>query len=89
LWLLVLLAGRYRDRPLALGYLAAAWLLLTLTLAGRPDMIIASGILTTLETVAGLILGFAVLRLGGVERGAERVSAARGTTPAVASAAGR
>jgi alpha-1,2-mannosyltransferase len=81
LWLLVLLAGRFRERPRALGLLAAAWLLLTLTLTGRPDMIMASGVLTTLETVAGLIVGFAVLRLPGVEREGERVSAPAASSP--------
>ena len=67
LWLLVLLAGRYRQRPLALGLLAATWLLLMPTLAGIPELFVVSGVLTTLQTLAGLVLAVVVLRIPSTE----------------------
>jgi hypothetical protein len=63
LWMLVLLASRFRERRAVLGLLAAAWLILMPTLAGMPNMVMVSGVLTTLQTLAGLTLALAVLRI--------------------------
>jgi alpha-1,2-mannosyltransferase len=81
LWLVVLLAARFRDRPAALIALAGAWAILTLNFAGWPGYAIVNGIVTTAQTLTGLALAVVVLRLPAAERPV--------SGPVVASAAGR
>jgi hypothetical protein len=81
LWLVVLLAGRFRERPAALGLLAAAWLILTPNLAGLPTVVMASGVLTTLQTVTGLALAVVVLRLRGASTEPVRVTVPAAPSP--------
>ena len=63
LWLVVLLAARFRHRPGALAALAGAWAILTLNFAGWPDSATINGIVTTAQTLTGLALAVVVLRL--------------------------
>ncbi len=68
LWLVVLLAARFRARPAALAALAGAWAVLTLNFAGWPGLAMLNGIVTTAQTLTGLALAFVVLRMPAVER---------------------
>ncbi len=95
LWLVVLLAARFRHRPGALAALAGAWVVLTLNFAGWPGPAMLNGIVTTAQTLTGLALALVVLRLPA-ESQATRVAASgtplavgRGPTTAVASTPGR
>jgi alpha-1,2-mannosyltransferase len=69
LWLVILLAARFRHRPGALAALAAAWAVLTLNFAGWPGFAMVNGIVTTAQTLTGLALAVVVLRLPAAERG--------------------
>jgi hypothetical protein len=56
LWLVVLLAGRFRERGTALGLLTVAWLVLTLTVAGRArGRTNQTGMRETLERVKAIV----------------------------------
>jgi len=80
LWLVVLLAARFRDRPVALAALAGAWGVLTLNFAGWPGLAMLNGIVTTAQTLTGLALAFVVLQMPAVERRA--VGAVEASAPA-------
>jgi alpha-1,2-mannosyltransferase len=80
LWLVVLLAARFRDRPVALAALAGAWAVLTLNFAGWPGLAMLNGIVTTAQTLTGLALAFVVLQMPAVERRA--VGAVEASAPA-------
>ena len=67
LWLVVLLAARFRDRPAALVGLAGAWTILALNYAGWPGYAMVNGVVTTAQTLTGLALAVVVLRLPAAE----------------------
>jgi len=66
LWLVVLLAARFRDRRGALVALAGAWVILTLNFAGWPGFALVNGLVTTAQTLTGLALAVVVLRFADV-----------------------
>jgi alpha-1,2-mannosyltransferase len=70
LWLVVLLAARFRHRPGALAGLVAAWAVLTLNFAGWPGLAMVNGVVTTAQTLTGLALAVVVLRMPAAEHGA-------------------
>ena len=74
LWLVVLLAARFRDRPAALIALAGAWTILALNFAGWPGYAMVNGVVTTAQTLTGLGLAVAVLRMPAAD--ADAVAAA-------------
>ena len=82
LWLVVLLAARFRARPRVLAALAVAWAILSLTFAGWPAMVMIGGAVTTVQTLIGLALAAVVLRLPAVEADALRVADAHAPAPA-------
>ena len=79
LWLVVLLAARFRDRPAALVALAGAWTILTLNFAGWPGYAMVNGVVTTAQTLTGLALAVVVLRLPAAD--ADAVGAAGAPSP--------
>jgi hypothetical protein len=81
LWLVVLLAARFRDRPGALAALAGAWAVLTLNFAGWPGLAMLNGVVTTAQTLTGLALACVVLRMPAEEHGPVRADAPAPPSP--------